>query len=71
MKGKKDYKNGAPQKTLLEMFLTSKPVQVDLKTFESERKESIIKQRQAFDCTIETLCSNSQGGILLHYPAER
>ena len=40
MKGKKDYKNGAPQKTLLEMFLTSKPVQVDLKTFESERKET-------------------------------
>lgn len=34
-----------PPKKLLEMFLTSKAVQVDLKTLGSERKESIIKQR--------------------------
>lgn len=58
MKRKKDYKCGAPlkKKTLLDIFLTSKPVQVYLKTSDSEREESIIKQRQAFDCAIETLC---------------
>lgn len=44
------------KKTLLDIFLTSKPVQVYLKTSDSEREESIIKQRQAFDCAVETLC---------------
>ena len=35
----------SPQKTLLEnFFLTSKPVQVYLKTSDSERKESIINK---------------------------
>ena len=45
MKRKKDYKNGVPPKNIIrEFFLTSKPVQVYLKTSDSERKESIINK---------------------------
>ena len=45
MKRKKDYKNGVTPKNIIrEFFLTSKPVQVYLKTSDSERKESIINK---------------------------
>lgn len=40
-------------------------------TSDSERNESITKQRKALDCAIETICSNSQGGIFPHHTAER